>query len=264
MKNYFPDNSYYTIPDSNQKNTGNFVKNQTTCFYLKLLRILYKSNRLAVKNQLDNSNCVLASFEVMKLIEQFGGRFVIEGLDNIKNEKKPVVFLSNHMSTLETFTFPCIIASQKKTTFVVKESLVSYPLFGPIMRSREPIVVTRSNSRRDFEIVMNQGQKLLEQGISVIIFPQKTRKVRFAPEEFNSLGVKLAAKADVPVIPVAIKTDFWGQGKLIKDFGPIKPDNTIYMTFEKAMHIKNKGKEEHMKIINFISSKLEEWKNVRQ
>lgn len=37
----------------------------------------------------------------------------------------PVVFVSNHMSTLETFVFPCIIAPVMKVTFVVKDSLVN-------------------------------------------------------------------------------------------------------------------------------------------
>jgi hypothetical protein len=33
------------------------------------------------------------------------------------------------------------------------------------------------------------------------------------------------------------------------------------MTFEKPMYIQGTGKEEHQKIIKFISSKLEEWSN---
>ena len=71
----------------------------------------------------------------------------------------------------------------------------------------------------------------------------------------------MADRAGVQVIPVAIKTDFWGNGKFIKEFGSINADKTIYMTFEKPMQIQGTGKEEHQKIIDFISGKMEEWSN---
>ena len=73
------------------------------------------------------------------------------------------------------------------------------------MRSRNPIVVGRTDPRKDFETVMNGGAERLKNGISIIIFPQSTRSLDFKPEEFNSLGVKLAKKAGVQVVPVAIK-----------------------------------------------------------
>ncbi|MBA7567323.1 hypothetical protein ES708_09033 [subsurface metagenome] len=110
-------------------------------------------------------------------------------------------------------------------------------------------------------MVINQGKKFLEKGTSIIIFPQKTRRIEFIPNEFNSLGTKLAGRAGVQVIPIAIKTDFWGNGKFIKELGPIYPEKTIYMTFEKPMHIQGTGKEEHQKIVEFISSKLKGWRD---
>ena len=88
------------------------------------------------------------------------------------------------------------------------------------MRSRNPIVVGRTDPRKDLEAVMNGGVELLKNGISIVIFPQSTRSVEFKPEEFNSLGVKLAKKAGVDVVPIALKTDFWGNGKLIKEAWP--------------------------------------------
>jgi len=222
---------------------------------------VFKTSRLAVKGQLDRQAWAISSHSVLKLIESFGGRFHIEGLDNIRKAEGPVVFVSNHMSTLETMVFPCIIACEMKVTFVVKDSLINFPVFGPVIRARNPIVVSRTNSREDLALVMNQGKKLLEEGTSIIIFPQKTRKVDFVPDEFNSLGTKLAGRACVQVIPAAIKTDFWGKGKLISELGAIHHEKTIYMTFEKPMHIQGTGKEEHIKIVEFISGKMKEWRD---
>ena len=141
-------------------------------------------------------------------------------MENITKPAGSVLFISNHMSTLETMILPSIIGPHKELTFVVKESLVKHPLFGDVMRSRNPIVVGRTDPRKDLEAVMNGGVELLNNGISIVIFPQSTRSVEFNPEEFNSLGVKLAKKAGADIVPIALKTDFWGNGTLIKEPWP--------------------------------------------
>ncbi len=261
MKGFFPSDTYFTPSGIRRKFPNRLIKNSSLFFIIRFLHLVFKTRRLAVKGQLDRQAWAISSHSVMKLIENSGGRFHIEGLDNIRKAEGPVVFVSNHMSTLETMVFPCIIASEMEVTFVVKDSLINFPVFGPVMRARNPIVVSRTNSREDFALVINQGKKLLEKGTSIIIFPQKTRRIEFIPNEFNSLGTKLAGRAGVQVIPIAIKTDFWGNGKFIKELGPIYPEKTIYMTFEKPMHIQGTGKEEHQKVVDFISSKLDEWRD---
>jgi 1-acyl-sn-glycerol-3-phosphate acyltransferase len=107
---------------------------------------------------------------------------------------------------------------------------------------------------------MKGGMDKLRSGISVIIFPQSTRSLDFKPEEFNSLGVKLAKKAGVQVVPVAIRTDFWGNGKYIKELGPIDRHKPIHIKFGEPFSISGNGREEHQKIIDFIKSSLEEWR----
>jgi len=106
---------------------------------------------------------------------------------------------------------------------------------------------------------MNGGADILASGVSIVIFPQSTRSVEFRPEDFNSLGVKLAKKAGVKVIPVAIKTDFWGNGKFIKEIGPVDASKTIYIKFGEPMAISGNGKEDNQKIIDFIQSSLKDW-----
>jgi 1-acyl-sn-glycerol-3-phosphate acyltransferase len=128
------------------------------------------------------------------------------------------------------------------------------------MRSRDPIVVGRTDPRKDFEEVMTKGMELLSKGISIVIFPQSTRSVEFKPGEFNSLGVKLAKKAGVNVVPFALKTDFWGQGKIIKELGPLDSKKIIHFKFGESFPITGPGKAENQRIIDFIQKALKEWK----
>jgi 1-acyl-sn-glycerol-3-phosphate acyltransferase len=106
---------------------------------------------------------------------------------------------------------------------------------------------------------MTRGKELLSKGTSIIIFPQSTRSAEFVPEEFNSLGIKLAKAAGVQAMPMAVKTDFWANGKYLKDLGAIKRNRPIHMVFGQPFPIYGNGKEEHQRTTNFIVSHLREW-----
>jgi 1-acyl-sn-glycerol-3-phosphate acyltransferase len=228
-------------------------------FALKYAGTVFRTRKEAIRKVYDTKAWADSSFEIFRFIEQTGGRFHITGMENITKPEGPVLFISNHMSTLETMILPSIIAPHRELTFVVKESLVKHPLFGDVMRSRNPIVVGRTDPRKDLEAVMNGGVERLSRGVSIIIFPQSTRSIEFKPEEFNSLGVKLAKRAGVQVVPIAIKTDFWGNGKWIKELGPIDSTKPIHFKFGEPFSITGNGKEENQKIIDFIQSNLEVW-----
>ena len=250
----------YTTPGENTRRLQKMVPLGTRIrFYWSFFKVVMRSRKVALANRYGYEPWAAASLEMFRLIERFGGRFHINGAENLTQCKPPVVLISNHMSTLETMIFPFLIAPHMKVTFVVKESLVSHRLFGPIMRSRNPIVVSRANSREDLMRVMNQGQELLKSGVSIIIFPQSTRKAEFVAEEFNSLGTKLAGKAGVQVIPIAIKTDFWVNGKHIRDLGPLDRSKPIHINFGAPMEIHGNGREEHHRIVEFIQSHIKEW-----
>jgi len=257
---YF-DSASYSTPEKGRKTLfDRIIHCNRLYFTLKYAVIVCRTRKQAIKGGYDTKAWADSSFYIFRFIEKAGGVFRITGMDNIGRDPGPVVFIGNHMSTLETMILPGIIAPHREVTFVVKESLVKHPLFGHVMRSRDPIVVGRTDPRKDFEIVMTKGLDLLSRGISVIIFPQSTRSVVFNPEEFNSLGVKLAKKAGVNVVPVALKTDFWGQGKIIKELGPLDSSKHIHFRFGESFPVSGAGKAENQKIIDFIEESLGEWK----
>ena len=103
------------------------------------------------------------------------------------------------------------------------------------------------------------GLTCLKKNTSVLIFPQTTRSLHFNPENFNSLGVKLAKRGNVPIVPVAVKTDAWGIGKWLKDIGKIDPAKPVRISFGDPIYIQSNGKKEHSIVIDFISTKLADW-----
>jgi 1-acyl-sn-glycerol-3-phosphate acyltransferase len=163
------------------------------------------------------------------------------------------------MSTLETQVLPVLIVPFMAVTFVVKESLVKGSVFGPVLRSRDPIAVGRRNPREDLDAVLEGGAERLRRGISIIVFPQSTRTPVFRRDAFNTLGIKLAARTGAPVIPVAIKSDFWGEEGLFRGFGPIRPERTVHFEFGSPIKVEGRGREQHLQIVEFIESRLRSW-----
>ncbi len=261
MKPFFNGPSYDT-PEDTPRFIGDRLSFNTRWYFVtECIREIFRSRAIALKGLYDRQAWAESSFRVFRFIEGCGGHFHLKGLDILPACPKPVVFVSNHMSTLETFVLPCIIAPFMEVTFVVKESLTRHPLFGPVMRARNPIVVQRDNPREDFQTVMTRGKELLDKGISIVIFPQSTRSPEFIPAEFNSMGIKLARAAGAHIIPVAVKTDFWGNGKYLKDIGPINRKKPIHILFGEPMAIRGNGKEEHKQVIDFIVSNLQLWRD---
>lgn len=259
LKGYFNSYTYQTPSNEKLSVKEKVLLNNRLYFTWKYACVVLRTRKEAINKMYDIRAWADSSFEIFRFIEKTGGKFHITGMENIDKSSGPVLFISNHMSTLETMILPSIIAPHREVTFVVKESLVKHPLFGDVMRSRNPIVVGRTDPRKDFEAVMNGGVELLSNGSSIIIFPQSTRSLEFKPEEFNSMGVKLAKKAGVEVVPIAIKTDFWGNGKLIKELGPLNNKKTIHIKFGEPFPVTGNGKEENQRIVEFIQSALKEW-----
>jgi 1-acyl-sn-glycerol-3-phosphate acyltransferase len=156
---------------------------------------------------------------------------------------------------------PGLIASKREVTFVVKQSLMTHPLFGAVMTARKPIAVDRKNAAVDFKKVMLDGVENLKKNISVVIFPQSHREIEFNPAHFNKMGIKLAKLAKASVVPVAIKTDFWKNGKIIKDVGGLNRKFPIHIKFGDPIEIEGNGNSEHQKVIDFIAQNLAVWKN---
>ncbi len=225
-----------------------------------VIRNSFRSRRLALDGKYDWNEWSRSSADIMRLLEKSGGIFNVTGLDNLRNLNEPLVFVSNHMSTLETLVFPVLIVPLLDASFVVKDSLVRLPLFGPIMRSVNPVVVSRDNSKNDLLIVLNKGSEHLTAGTSIVVFPQSTRKPYLKISEFNSLAVKLAKKNNVKLLPVAIKTDYWKKGRLVSELGPLdRKNNNIFIEFGEPMDVEDSGKQAHRKVIEFIGTKLKSW-----
>ena len=250
----------YDTPEDTPRFLGDRLALGTRWYFTYLLaRLVLECRSAANRGEYDTAAWARSSMRNVHELEGCGARCHFRGFDHVRQAPRPSVFVGNHMSILETFALPGLIAPIMPVTFIVKDSLVRHRFFGAIMRSRDPVVVGRANPREDFETVLREGAARLAHGISLIVFPQATRMPRFDPEQFNTLGIKLARRAGVPVVPMAVRSDFWANGRLLKDLGPLHRDRPVHIEFGAAMSVKGTGSEQHAAVVRFIEEHLAVW-----
>ncbi len=245
---------------SERKVSGFARQFPSIAFYRKLGWIVYSARNLALKGGYNQERWIRSSETVIEAMEDVGGRFEVEGLDALPPHDGPCIYLGNHMSTLETFTLPWILRKRHPLTYVIKKDLTELPVFKHVVLARTPIVVGRKSPREDLTLVLKEGEAKIKAGYSIIIFPTTTRTLHFDSSAFNTIGVKLARRAGVPVIPLALKTDAWrSDGWPIKDAGKIEPHQTVHFAFGPLMEVEGNGKVTNDAARDFIVEKLRSW-----
>jgi 1-acyl-sn-glycerol-3-phosphate acyltransferase len=143
----------------------------------------------------------------------------ITGMENLPTGKtSPAILLAKHQSTFETFLFPSIMPHP--LAYVFKKELIYVPFFGWAIGRMDMIHIDRSQRSQAFNKVVEQGKRLLAQGVWVIMFPEGTRIPRGQQGTYKVGGTRLAVETGAPVIPIAVTSaKVWPRKAFIKHPG---------------------------------------------
>ena len=144
--------------------------------------------------------------------------YVIEGEENIP--AVPSVIMIKHTTVFETYTQLAIFPPQ---TWVVKRELQWIPIFGWGLAAMRPIAINRSAGHYAVTQVIEQGRRLLADGIWITIFPEGTRVPTGQTKKYGVSGAALARDVQCPILPVAHNAgDLWPRRGLKKSPGLIR------------------------------------------
>lgn len=151
-----------------------------------------------------------------------GIRNQVIGFENLPvGSTAPAVLLVKHQSLWETFSMAALMPHP--LAFVFKKELLKVPFFGWAMARMDMIHIDRADGARAFAKVVQQGQRLLDQGTWVIMFPEGTRIPRGKKGTYKSGGTRLAIRTGAPVIPVAVTSaKCWPRKAFIKKPGVVE------------------------------------------
>ncbi len=151
-----------------------------------------------------------------------GIRNQVIGYENLPvGSTAPAVLLVKHQSLWETFSMAALMPHPR--AFVFKKELLKVPFFGWAMARMDMIHIDRADGARAIVKVVQQGQRLLDQGTWVIMFPEGTRIPRGEKGLYKTGGTRLAVRTGAPVIPVAVTSaKCWPRKAFIKKPGTVE------------------------------------------
>jgi len=152
------------------------------------------------------------------------------GTENIPR-KGGALLAINHLSYVDYLMagYPGVDQG-RLTRFMAKQEVFDHAVGGPVMRSFKHIAIDRAAGQEG----MNEAVRRLQDGEIVGIFPEGTISRSFLIKDLKTGAVRIAAKADVPLVPVVL----WGTQRMLtkgkpRDFSRHK---TVSVLVGEPMH----------------------------
>ncbi|KAK1305393.1 hypothetical protein QJS10_CPB11g01322 [Acorus calamus] len=159
-----------------------------------------------------------------------GNPIKIEGLE-FSNTK--AIYVCNHASPLDIFLVMWLTPTG--TVGIAKKEIIWYPLFGQLYVLANHLRIDRSKPSAAIESMKEAARALVENNLSLIIFPEGTRSKTGRLLPFKKGFVHIALQSKLPIVPmVLINThNAWRKDSLrvrpssltVKFLPPIKTDD---------------------------------------
>lgn len=170
------------------------------------------------------------------VLDIFGSTLNIRGYENLP-EKGPAVLVGNHQGYADIFAY-CAAFRKFQFGFVAKEELSKIPLYGKWIARIRSVFIERDNPKASLKAI-KEGISYIEDGFSLVIFPEGTRSKGPVPGTFQKGALKLATKPGVPIVPISLN----GTYKMYEKDGVLK-GATIDIIVHEPIETKDLSRQE--------------------
>lgn len=130
-----------------------------------------------------------------------GIRVEVRGVD-AHDRKRPCVYVANHVNIFDMFAIYGAIPQYTRALEHIDH--FSWPIIGPFLRVAGQIPVDPSDARQSAKS-LRQAARILEQGQAITVLPEGSRTLDGTVGHFFPGAFRLAIRAQVPVVPIAIR-----------------------------------------------------------
>jgi 1-acyl-sn-glycerol-3-phosphate acyltransferase len=134
------------------------------------------------------------------ILKTSGIRISVEGLENVE-ARRTTIYCANHPSAMD---IPILLAALPvQFRFLAKRPLFHIPFLGWHLRRSGHIPVDRERPREAMQS-LDQAARKIQEGRSVVLFPEghRSRDGRLLP--FKAGSFYLAIRAGVPIVPITL------------------------------------------------------------
>ena len=141
----------------------------------------------------------------------------LRGKEYIPND--PVIIVSKHQSAFETFA---LFYYLNKSFFIHKNQLFYIPIFGQYLWKSNMVSIDRKGKSKTMRKMLYKVKKRFDDGSSIIIFPEGTRKKPGEVPDYKTGFVGIYREVNRKLLPVAVNSGlFWPKHKFIFNKGKI-------------------------------------------
>jgi len=166
---------------------------------LSKLTYIKKQKNVLTTEQYDQLVHQVPQLWASGIIQRTKSTFTLVGEENLPSG--PVLFICNHEGN---FDIPALLAYiPKPFGFISKVEVKKLPIISQWMEEMNCVFLDRSNRKSSYQSI-EDTVRILENGHSILIFPEGTRSKGEKIGEFKSGFVRIAKMANVPIVPIAI------------------------------------------------------------
>lgn len=123
---------------------------------------------------------------------------------NKDNGPGPFIFVCNHRSAIDPFLIWCI-------PYELVQVVNTWPFNLPLLGVNAKIAEYININAMPFETFLQKSLSLLNDGVSIVFFPEGTRSANGEMNQFHSAAFRLSLQSKVPVVPICIS----GTGRVL-------------------------------------------------
>jgi 1-acylglycerol-3-phosphate O-acyltransferases len=182
--------------------------------------------------------------------KHFDIRYEITGKENLPEGS--CVFIANHQAYFDIMALLYAV-SGKQTGFIAKNEFSKVPLLGKWIYATRGLFIKRGDVRESLKTI-NEGAELINQGFSLVIFPEGTRSQKREIADFKPGSFKLATKAKAPVVPIVID----GTYKVFEQKRKVSKGETVRVTILPAIDTASLDRKSLAALPNQIEETIKE------
>lgn len=175
-----------------------------------------------------------------KMMHAAGATMVVKGRENLPKEG-PVVYMATHKGLFDSPVMALVVENDSPI-FIGKEETKKMPIFGTWFDATGSIYLARDDMKKSLQAIL-KGIDELKNGQSIVIFPEGSRMKGKEMGSFKAGSFKLATKANVPIVPIAIQNTY----KILEEKGKIQK-TTVYVNIGKPIDVPSLTAEEKKKL----------------
>ncbi len=173
------------------------------------------------------------------MVNMAGVNFVATGVEKIP-ENEPIIYTPNHAGA---FDIPAIVlTAPKPPIFMAKKELGKIPVLKNWMDAVDCVFVDRNN-KNSAHSSLQQAIDAVNDGRSIVVFPEGTRSKTGELGEFRGGAMKIAMETGARVVPVLLE----GTRDRLEATGNVTA-GTVYVTYLDPIETKGLTKDEFFKM----------------